>query len=182
VTRLTIFAASAAALAFASPASAQDAGAASASQAGAPAGFRLEALLGYDRSGVDGFHESGVLYGVGAGFDLPVSNSVSLGVDAEASDSTAKKAGVKVGRDLYAGARVSLALSPNSNLYVKGGYTNARASASGFGGANADGVRVGVGLQYLVSGKAYVGAEGRYSNYEAGADKYQAVLTLGTRF
>ena len=178
MTRLTILAASAAALAFASPALAQDAAPAAAA---APAGFRLEALLGYDRSGIDGVRANGVLYGVGAGFDFAVSNGVSLGVDAEASDSTAKKYGVRAGRDLYAGGRVSFAVSPSANVYLKGGYTNARASGGGTG-ANADGFRVGAGLQYLVSGKAYVGAEGRYSKYEAGADKYQAVLTFGTRF
>jgi outer membrane immunogenic protein len=184
---LTILAASTVALAFASPAFAQDAAAAGAATAAAPAGFRVEALLGYDRSGLEGSHSNGVLYGVGAGFDFAVSDSVSLGVDAEASDSTAKKYGVKAGRDLYAGARVSFAVSPKANLYVKGGYTNARVSEGACcsinsTGANLDGFRVGAGAQLLVSGKAYVGAEGRYSNYEGGWDRYQAVLTLGTRF
>ena len=88
MTRLNIFAASAAALAFASPASAQDAGAASASQAGAPAGFRLEALLGYDRSGVDGFHESGVLYGVGVGYNFTPNITARLEAQKPSSDTS----------------------------------------------------------------------------------------------
>ena len=174
MTRITLFAAAAAAIAFATPAMAQN--------ATAPAGFRVEGLVGYDRPGVDGFHSSGVLFGIGAGYDFALGSAVSLGVDAEATDSTAKKSGVSTGRDLYAGGRVNFALSPTANLYVKGGYTNARFKESGFGGANFDGFRLGAGGQVAVSGKAYVGAEYRYSNYEAGLDRHQVALTLGTRF
>jgi outer membrane immunogenic protein len=169
-----LFAAAAAAIGFASPAMAQD--------APAPAGFRVEGLVGYDRPGIDGFHASGVLFGLGAGYDFALGNSVSLGVDAEATDSTAKKSGVSTGRDLYAGGRVNFAVSPKANLYIKGGYTNARIKLSGVGAANGDGFRAGAGGQVVVSGKAYVGAEYRYSNYEGGFDRHQVALTLGTRF
>ena len=175
--RTSLLAATAAALAFASPAFAQDA-----APSAAPAGFRIEALVGYDHAGFDGFHEDGILYGVGAGYDFAVSNSVSLGLDVEASDSTASKSGVKAGRDLYAGGRVNFAVSPLANLYLKGGYTNARVKIEDCCAGNADGFRVGVGGQYLVSGKTYVGAEYRYSNYEADLDRHQVALTVGTRF
>jgi outer membrane immunogenic protein len=175
VNRMIIFAASAAALAFATPAMAQDGAAA------APAGFRIEALVGYDRAGVDGFHDDGVLFGVGAGYDVAVGNAVSLGVDAEATDSTASEDGLKAGRDLYAGGRVNVGISPRANLYVKGGYTNARLSGGG-DHINLDGFRLGAGGQLLVSGKTYVGAEYRYSNYELGVDRHQVALTVGTRF
>jgi outer membrane immunogenic protein len=173
---MTLLAASAAALAFATPAMAQDAPKA------APAGFRIEALVGYDRAGADGFHESGVLYGAGLGYDVAVGNAVSLGVDGEVTDSSADKDGSKPGRDLYAGGRVNFAVSPRANLYVKGGYTNARVHQDGFGSVNLDGFRLGAGGQYAVSGKTYVGAEYRYSNYELGVDRHQVALTVGTRF
>jgi outer membrane immunogenic protein len=42
--------------------------------------------------------------------------------------------------------------------------------------------RVGLGGQYLISGKTYVGAEYRYSNYEANFERHQVAPTLGTRF
>jgi outer membrane immunogenic protein len=173
---MTLFAASAAALAFATPAMAQDGAPA------APAGFRIEALVGWDHPGVDGFHANGVLFGVGAGYDLPVGKAVSLGIDAEASDSTAKKDGVSTRRDLYAGGRVNFAVSPVANVYIKGGYTNARLHLEGLGSGNLDGFRIGAGGQYSIGGKAYVGGEYRYSNYEAGFDRHQVALTLGTRF
>lgn len=172
--RMTLIAAAAAATAFASPAMAQD--------ATAPAGFRVEGLVGYDRPGIDGFHSSGVLFGIGAGYDITLGNSVSLGIDAEATDSSAKKSGVSTGRDLYAGGRANFAVSPKANVYLKAGYANARFKESGFGGANFDGFRIGAGGQMIISGKAYVGAEYRYSNYQAGIDRHQVALTLGTRF
>jgi outer membrane immunogenic protein len=180
MTRTIYSAAAAAALAFASPAIAQNAAAPAATAA--PAGFRIEALAGYDRAGTDGFHTSGFLYGLGAGFDFAASNTISFGVDVEATDSTASKSGVKAARDLYAGARVNFAVSPRANLYLKGGYTNARIKASGFGGENFDGFRLGAGGQLIVSGKTYVGAEYRYSNYEDDLDRHQVALTVGTRF
>ena len=172
---MTLCAAAVAAIAFASPAMAQDA-------ATAPAGARVEALVGWDRPSISGFHDNGVLFGLGAGYDIGLGGAVSLGVDVEASDSTAKKSGVSTGRDLYAGGRVNFAVSPNANVYLRGGYTNARFKEEGFGGANFDGFRVAGGGQFGIGGKAYVGGEYRYSNYEAGIERHQVALTVGTRF
>ena len=176
---MTYLAAAAAAFAFATPAMAQDT---ASTGPAAPTGFRVEALVGWDRPSIDGFHDNGILFGVGAGYDVAVGNAVSLGVDVEASDSTAKKDGVSTRRDLYAGGRVNVAVSPRANLYLKGGYTNARLHVQDFGSANGDGFRIGAGGQYTVSGKTYVGAEYRYSNYEANFERHQVALTLGTRF
>lgn len=156
----------------------------------APAGPRVEALIGYDRVKALGEHDGGVLFGIGAGYDFAVGNGVSLGADIEATESTQKVgdpdvAEVKAGRDLYAGGRVSFAVSPKANLYVKAGYTNARFKAtedSDTFADNFDGFRVGAGGQYSLGGKAYVGGEYRYSNYEAGLSRHQVALTVGTRF
>jgi outer membrane immunogenic protein len=68
---------------------------------------------------------------------------------------------------------------------VKGGYTNARFKADdGIVSAsrNFEGYRLGAGGQLAVGGKAYVGSEYRYSNYEDGLARHQVALTLGTRF
>ncbi len=75
-----------------------------------------------------------------------------------------------------------MAISPTANLYVKGGYTNARIKVDGLGGANGDGFRLGAGAQFSLSGKAYVGGEYRYSNYESDFSRHQLALTIGTRF
>lgn len=159
-------------------------------QSAAPAGPRVEAVIGYDKVKALGDNDGGVLYGLGVGYDFAVAPSVSLGVDGEITDSTQEVgdedvAQVKSGRDLYAGARANFAVSPTANLYVKGGYTNARFKATdgldSFS-ENVDGYRVGAGGQIAVSGKAYVGGEYRYSNYEHDLSRHQVAMTVGTRF
>ena len=155
----------------------------------APTGPRVEAVIGYDKVKALGESDDGFLYGIGAGYDFAVAPRVSLGVDAEASDSTQKEGGsgasVEAGRDLYAGVRASIAVTPTANLYVKGGYTNARFKADDgvdTFSENFDGFRLGAGGQVAVHGKAYVGGEYRYSNYEDGLKRHQLALTVGTRF
>ena len=152
----------------------------------APTGGRVELLVGYDAVDASIFKDNGVLYGVGAGYDVAVAPSISLGADVEVSDSTMKEDfggfDVTAGRDLYAGARVSFPVSNAANLYVKGGYTNARVKAEGFDSDNLDGFRLGAGAQFTVAGKVYVGGEYRYSNYQDDVSRNQVALTLGTRF
>lgn len=163
-----------------------------------PQGPRVEALVGYDvvkvdlnDAGIDdSFKDEGVLYGIGAGYDFAIGNGASLGVDVEASDSTAKESNIagtlKTGRDLYAGGRVSFPLGADgSNVYLKGGYTNARFSASDGTvrvSDNVDGYRLGAGAQFALAGKAYVGGEYRFSAYDSDLTRHQVALTLGTRF
>ena len=178
-----ILLATAAATAFlaATPALAQNA---------APIGPRVEAVVGYDKVKALGEDDGGALFGIGAGYDFAVAPSVSLGLDVEATESTMREgdedvAEVKAGRDLYAGIRASLAVAPNANLYVKGGYTNARLKATIENDSfseNFDGYRLGAGGQLGIGGKAYVGGEYRYSNYEDGLSRHQVAMTVGTRF
>jgi len=160
----------------ATPAAAQD------TQTAAPTGGRVEALVGYDIVSFAGESEGGILYGIGAGYDFAIGNSAALGVDVEASDSTTDYFDLSTGRDLYAGVRATFAVSPTANLYVKGGYTNARLKLEGFGGENGDGFRLGAGAQFSIGGKAYVGGEYRYSNYESDFSRHQFAATIGTRF
>lgn len=181
--RKTLILAAVSAVVVATPAFAQTA-------PGAPVGPRVEALVGYDSVKALGETDDGFLYGIGAGYDFAVGNAVSLGVDVEATDSTQKIGNdtiyVKSGRDLYAGGRISYALSDRANLYVKGGYTNARFKASDgviTAADNSDGWRLGAGAQFRLTGKSYVGGEYRFSDYEGGdLKRHQVALTLGTRF
>lgn len=168
-------------------------------------GGRVEAVLGYDRPSLDledfGFdadlNRSGVVFGVGLGYDFAVGTGASLGVDLEATESTADfnfaeagdSAELNIGRDLYAGARVTFPVAPNANMYLKAGYTNLRVGATIVqnndvfsDSANADGLRAGIGAQFMLGTSAYIGGEYRYSNYEADLTRHQAVATLGFRF
>ncbi|GAA4018725.1 hypothetical protein GCM10022280_17870 [Sphingomonas swuensis] len=161
----------------------------------APQGQRVEALVGYDVVKVDldaagKYKDEGAVYGVGAGYDFALSNGASLGVDVEATDSTVKDSNaagtLKAGRDLYAGGRVSFPLGADgSNVYLKGGYTNARFTADNGlvkASENLDGYRLGAGAQFALSGKAYVGGEYRFSDYESDVTRHQVALNVGTRF
>ena len=166
------------------------------------AGPRVEAVVGWDHvranpAGTGNLNSDGFLYGLGLGYDFAVGGNVALGLDAEISDSSADfdvtdgttRARLSAGRDLYVGGRITGAVSEKFNVYAKVGYTNARfkgtvttgtttTSASG----NGDGIRAGVGAQYAVGSNAYVGAEYRYSNYEAGLSRHQLAATIGYRF
>lgn len=171
----------------------------------AVSGGRVEALVGWDHGSIDfsdfGFDDSissdGVVFGIGAGYDFGINATTSVGIDIEATESSASldltdgtdSAEIGIGRDLYAGGRITFAVSPTVNVYAKAGYTNARIKAAVTEGtvvtrdaANADGLRGGIGAQFAVGGNAYVGGEYRYSNYEADFSRHQLVATLGFRF
>lgn len=177
----TLLAAAVAAFAFATPAMAQDAG-----ETQIATGPRVELLLGYDYVRADLIEPDGYMAGLGAGYDLAVSRNFSVGADVEASIATTEddSLGVELeaGRDLYAGGRISLAITDNANVYVKGGYTNARLKADGFGGENFGGYRLGFGGEVAISGKIFLGAEYRYSNYESDITRHQIATKIGTRF
>jgi outer membrane immunogenic protein len=150
---------------------------------GTPAPFsggHIEAIGGYDSISGGGDSESGVAYGVGAGYDFRAGGAV-FGIEAEAADSSVSDAGVNAGRDLYIGGRAGGVVGNNVLLYVKAGYTNARASAGGFG-VNFDGVRAGAGVEWMVGPHVSIRAEYRYSNYEQDLSRNQGVVGLGFRF
>lgn len=165
------------AAAVAAPAMAQDA-------PQAFSGARVEALGGWDRTQAGGGHDDGFLYGVGAGYDFRRGNTV-FGIEGEATDSTQKESapGVseKAKRDLAIGGRVGVVLGGSNLLYAKAAYTNARYSVNGLSG-NFDGVRVGAGVEHQLGSRAFVKAEYRYSNYEAGLTRNQVIAGVGLRF
>lgn len=172
-------------------------------QEGAPfTGPRIEGIAGWDRAKSGGDRADGVGYGIGAGYDARMGGAV-VGLEAEATRSTAKDCTdnvvavgdelcLKAKRDLYAGGRVGAAVTPNTLLYAKAGYTNARLGldyddgGSGAGdtseGSNLDGVRVGGGVEHAIGSKSYVKTEYRYSNYENGVSRHQVLAGVGVRF
>jgi outer membrane immunogenic protein len=168
-------------------------------------GARIEALVGYDSlsasledDGIDAdLDQNGIVFGIGAGYDFPVGATTSVGIDLEATVSTANaefsegtdSADLDAGRDLYAGVRLTTAVSDSVNLFFGAGYTNQRISATVTNGfdiesdsANAEGVRGRAGLQFSLGTSAYATVEYRYSNYEADLSRHQAVGGIGFRF
>lgn len=179
-------------LASATPAFAQD---------NAPfTGPRAEGVVGYDRVQAGGDHTDGVAFGGQLGYDFQ-SGLGLIGVEGEVTGSSADTCSgsttaadpricLKAGRDLYAGGRIGTVIGGSTLLYGKVGYTNARVRLTSNDGTgttnlaagNADGVRVGAGLEHSFGGKFYGKAEYRYSNYEGGVERHQALAGLGVRF
>ncbi len=167
-------------------------------------GPRVEALIGYD---FPSDIKNGLSYGGGVGFDFTALGATA-GVEAEymGSDAnrcqrdvilTGDKLCAGLGRDIYVGGRVGANLFGSSFAYLKAGYTNQRVRAAyddgGNGnldtseGQNLDGARVGAGLEFGIptlglGSSAYIKTEYRYSNYEQGFEKHQAVAGIGFRF
>lgn len=150
----------------------------------APASFNgghIEAIGGFDSISGGGDSQSGVAYGLAGGYDFRSGGAV-FGVELEATESTVEDSGVEAGRDLYAGGRIGAVAGDNVLIYAKAGYTNARASASGFGGTDFDGVRVGAGVEFLIGHNLSLRGEYRYSNYQDGLSRNQGLAGLGFRF
>jgi outer membrane immunogenic protein len=175
-------------------------------------GPRVEAIAGYDssRSGSTVDNDTtrntkqsinGLVYGAAIGYDAPVGNNLVIGADAEISSSTAKwdnnngvantfnLGRVKAGRDIYVGGRIGYAVSPQTLVYLKGGYTNARFNLEGTDGTtnlsqrlDTDGYRVGAGVEYAISPKSFVKLEYRYSNYKKAEYDYNGTTPDSSRF
>lgn len=197
---------------FAAPAFAQDQ---------APfTGPRVEALVGYDavRSGDEDAGDQsieGLAYGVGVGFDFDL-GGVVLGIEGEYAESegsqefgdtidgTAFLGNIEVGRDIYVGGRIGVAVTPRTLLYAKAGYTNTTVE-SAFTSAtdvvdfdvSVDGYRLGAGVEQMLGSNLYVKAEYRYSNYDGlsfdddlfgdddvaiNLDRHQVMAGVGFRF
>ena len=191
-------------------------------------GPRVEAIVGYDitkaGSSVDDDVNAdndqsidGFMYGVGVGYDYDFGNAV-IGAEAEYTDSTAKTkfddgdfegfglGNVKANRDIYVGARAGFKAAPSTLLYVKGGYTNAKfdvRSSDGLVTTNrdidADGWRIGAGVEQKMGTNTFAKLEYRYSNYskaevdfsrdlpdserfDVDLDRHQVVASVGYRF
>ena len=188
-------------------------------------GPRIEATLGYDRVGAgssidndngrDDQKIDGLLYGGGIGFDFAAGGAV-LGVEGEITESTAKSeripytttfgfGRVSAGRDIYVGGRAGILASPNTLVYIKGGYTNAKLNVLAGNtttttdtGFKLDGWRLGAGAERALSGNTFAKLEYRYSNYndarldfgngatsgrfDIDTDRHQVVASYGLRF
>ena len=172
-------------------------------------GPRIGVLGGYDtiRPGssedtdVEGDDQSadGFLYGVELGYDVAVGDRMVIGAEAELTDSTGETdadptdpnyfgyGDVNVGRDIYVGARVGYVVAPQTLLYAKGGYTNAKLDAQLVDGSSADdagfkldGWRVGAGVERKFGTNVYGKLEYRYSNYEDAKFEYDTGASTGS--
>lgn len=216
---IALILASASAAALAMPAAAQD--------NSNFTGPRIEGVAGYDISrpgsseDIDNAADldqsvDDLAYGVGVGYDVAL-GGVVVGVEAEWVESEAQSeydttaftdygvGNVSAGRDLYAGIRVGVPVTPSTLVYAKGGYTNAQYDMLATDNTtdinndiDLDGWRVGAGIEQNLGGSFFVKGEYRYSNYGQGEieapsglesdrfdvdiDRHQFMVGAGLRF
>ena len=125
----------------------------------------------------------GVAFGVGAGYDFDLGGVVA-GIEAEYVESTGQQdanetidgvsftTGIETGRDIYVGGRLGVRVAPTTLVYGKAGYTNTSIESKIEGGGerfefdtNADGWRLGAGIEQVFGRNAFGKLEYRYSNY-----------------
>ena len=185
---------------------------AAAQQAAPPSGPRVELIAGYEIADDEGgdnlvfnIERHSFLYGVGAGYDVPL-GAVSIGADVEITRaSTDEKIVIGDGvnvfqgtienkRDLYVGGRLTVPVGKALSLYGKAGYTDRKDSIELDGAADSPlfgdlgdyhrkGYRLGAGARASISGNLYAGGEYRYSNYDEDRENvHQLVATVGVGF
>jgi outer membrane immunogenic protein len=177
-------------------------------------GIHVDGLLGWDNFSAgagDGTGDSkdDLVYGASVGYDFEFGGGVVLGAEAELTGTGVKADVVDVavtgdhfhteaGTDIYVGARLGYAVSPQFMIYAKGGWTNLSLDSAYYSGVgdivstsdgNQDGFRVGAGLEYMFGQNFYVKGEYRYSHYgqniedfDVDVDRNQIVAGVGLRF
>lgn len=191
---LAILAASVGLAAISVPAAAQDTGFSGPWVAGV-AGYDINktgSSRDIDNQNIDQSIE-GLVYGAAIGYDMDMGNVV-VGAEAELTDSTADRdnepafntqpfgiSDVAAGRDIYLGGRLGVKATPNTLVYVKGGYTAARYNYTGNDGTadlrtniDLDGWRAGAGIEQKIGTNAFAKVEYRYSNYSKGEIDFEA--------
>ena len=178
--------ASVAALAAATPAAAQP---------------RVEIHGGWDNVSTPGVDEDGIVYGIGAGYDVNIGRNAFVGVDLSADLSSGDEcatsvivandtACVEAGRDLAAGIRAGVRVTPRTSIYALAAYTNARfhldyttpANVTTRTSENLDGFRLGAGVQQSFGRNLYGKVEYRYSNYENDTTRHNVLFGVGLTF
>ena len=160
----------------------------------------------------------GIVWGGAVGYDMDLGTMV-VGAEAELTESTADTASldgdpenfglgsVEAGRDIYVGARAGFKAGPETLLYAKAGYPNARYGFLGTDGTvedkrhlDVDGWRAGAGVEQRIGSNAFAKLEYRYSKYSnaevdfepegipdtdpvnVDIDRHQVVASVGWRF
>ena len=160
-----------------------------------------------------------VAYGGAIGYDVALDDHVTLGAEFAAQGTAAKwdntanlvagtfnTATVNAGRDLFAGARLGYALGTKTLVYGKLGYANSHFGITAtngtdtlYQGINANGYRLGVGVEHKLNKIAYVKLGYDFSHYGTGqfnfggstpdtsnldlhTDRHQLLAGVGLRF
>lgn len=144
------------------------------------------------------------VFGLGVGYDVPLSETLFAGIEATAEFSTGSRCQVNPlilapgifescldpGRDLGANARLGAKLG-KTRIYGLMGYSNARfvdyfqinrGPSTSLASNNRDGVRLGFGIEQDLSSLIYGKVEYRYADYGSNINRNQGMVAVGLRF
>lgn len=134
-------------------------------------GVRAEVTAGFnDITGVPDTND--VVYGAAVGFDAPVGDRVTLGLEANTSNLFESE------RQIGAAARIGYAFNSKVLGYGKVGYNNYRDVFS----RELDGMVVGGGLEFAISENSFIKAQYDYSDFQSGTGSHSGLVGIGLRF
>lgn len=113
----------------------------------------------------------GFAYGAQIGYDATIGTSFVLGVEGSITGRTGTNRfptfDLEAGRTINATARAGFLITPESLLYARGGYSNARFDIRNPGGPseNRDGYLLGVGYEHSLGRNVSARVEYNYSDY-----------------
>ncbi len=139
-------------------------------------GVRVGAIVGAVAADGDSIvNDSEVVYGVSLGYDVPVSDNLLVGVEADiaAVDNSA------IDRQFSIAGRVTYPVTSNVAVYASGGYANVGRDNVN---VNFDGYRVGGGAEFAVTDNVYASTEYRYSDFDVLGDTHAVLVGVGVRF
>lgn len=133
-------------------------------------GLRAEATVGVDDV-VNGLDTTKVSYGAGVGFDAQLYPRVIVGASANLDN-------VFDRRQFGVATRLGYEVRDNVLVYGTVGYANWKQTDT----VQLDGLRVGGGIEAVVTGPVFLKAEYRYSDFSRGVGQHGVVAGLGVRF
>jgi outer membrane immunogenic protein len=143
---------------------------------------------GFSASGISA-SKSGFDGGVFLGYNAKVGTNFVVGLEADIGFSSAKFVydgdSVKMQRQLGLVARAGYLAGENTLFYVKAGYDNSRIKATSgtvSESANADGVRLGLGLEHAFTDTVTARVGYDYTNGEGGFRRNQILAGVAFNF
>jgi outer membrane immunogenic protein len=136
--------------------------------------------------------KTGAVYGGAIGYDTPLTEQLTIGVELGVTTSSVKYANpaltagtfnaaqINVGRDISFGLRLGYALNNKTQVFAKVAYTNTHFGVTGtdgsealYDGIAANGARVGIGVERHFTRALYVKLEYDRSQYGSGQFNYR---------
>ena len=133
-------------------------------------GVRAEVTTGAENV-INGIRGSDITYGAAVGVDIPLSEKVTAGVEANVEN-------VFDRRQIGASARIGYVVAPRVLVYAKAGYSNYELVTS----KKLDGFRVGGGVEFKVVGPLFTGIEYNYADFQGKTGQNAVKVRAGLRF